>query len=493
MNNNATIDQSSSSAKAGRILRRRWQKAAGLNRWFQVIRIFDTASGAWLTDRDILWYVRACVRQKNFSSLKRACSLAAERSVRPQIKNAIARTMNLNGLSFESYEAIEPVIRSEQREPVAASVVHDATPALNECEPSSALQMISIEEIASSRRSSRNVAKRIRSTFSISGSEHVPQEIFNLFKTMDRQFQKIAHRPELTKVYEFSNVYTNRFGQVWDESGRLFKGSGHLGHPRLQSPSNIPHIKEAISLATGTKGFFHWYVERFPALVWSLRNGVPCLPILFGDHHATFQDESLALYFGAMPAITRVGEAIRVDRLFVCEGSIRQLAARNLNSFLYDPLVAAAQKKAANLVLADRIYISRKKALRRKIENESELEHHLAALGFAIICLEDFSVADQVNLFQNAKLVVAPHGAGLSHIVSARPGLKIFEIVTTDISWTLRIGQWSLRFLFARLSRMMGHNHHIWLQHVNPVSHHWRISMDQMLPELHRFAQPSNS
>ena len=75
MNNNAAIDQSSGSAKAGRILRRRWQKAAALNQWSQVITIFESVAGSILSDRDLLWYARACIRQKNHPSLQRACEI----------------------------------------------------------------------------------------------------------------------------------------------------------------------------------------------------------------------------------------------------------------------------------------------------------------------------------------------------------------------------------------------------------------------------------
>ena len=48
------------------------------------------------------------------------------------------------------------------------------------------------------------------------------------------------------------------------------------------------------------------------------------------------------------------------------------------------------------------------------------------------ICLTvrstEWSVSDQIHFFQNAELIVAPHGAGLSNIVFANPECRIIEI-----------------------------------------------------------------
>jgi capsular polysaccharide biosynthesis protein len=73
------------------------------------------------------------------------------------------------------------------------------------------------------------------------------------------------------------------------------------------------------------------------------------------------------------------------------------------------------------------IFISRQKALGRRILNEQEVIAALAPLGFVAYTLEEMSFQEQVRLFSQAKAVVAPHGAGLANMMFAH-NLKIIEL-----------------------------------------------------------------
>ncbi len=489
MNNNAAIDQSSGSAKAGRILRRRWQKAAALNQWSQVITIFESVAGSILSDRDLLWYARACIRQKNHPSLQRACELAFENNSRPHIVNAITHEMRINGVPFSKFGSVNEVIRAKQNDLAILRGPQENYSAAIDREQPPARKMLSIESRGSSPTNTRKIPREFSSAVFISGSQRVPQEIFGVFRKMDRDILRFVDHLETPEIYEFSNVFTNRFGQIWDYSGRVLKGPKYLAPPTLAGLTNTSRIKEAGLITSKTKGFFHWYVEKLPAMARLLQEVPSTLPIMFGDHNAHFQDDTIALYPNIQPEIMRIGDAVCVERLLVCEGSIRQLAQRRLNAVVYDPLVAEARRRTNDFSLGKNIYVSRRLASRRKMQNEPELEACLQSLGFAIVRLEEFSVAQQISLFHNAELVVGPHGAGLSHLAAAQPGLKVFEIIPTDISWTLRLGQWSLRFNYARLSRLLGHKHHIWLENSNPIQSQWSVSLNEMLPALQNFAQ----
>ena len=76
-----------------------------------------------------------------------------------------------------------------------------------------------------------------------------------------------------------------------------------------------------------------------------------------------------------------------------------------------------------------RIYISRADARFRRITNEPEVIHFLQEYGFNIIKLEYLSFLDQVSLFRDAKVVVAPHGAGITNIVFCSKETKVIEIM----------------------------------------------------------------
>jgi hypothetical protein len=63
-----------------------------------------------------------------------------------------------------------------------------------------------------------------------------------------------------------------------------------------------------------------------------------------------------------------------------------------------------------------RIYISRQKAADRRVENREELLNVLSQFGFKSFILEEMSFREQVGLFSEADMIIAPHGAGLTHL-----------------------------------------------------------------------------
>ena len=83
------------------------------------------------------------------------------------------------------------------------------------------------------------------------------------------------------------------------------------------------------------------------------------------------------------------------------------------------------------------IYISRKKASKRNVINEEELVTFLEGCGFQTVILESLSFLEQVALFSQAKVVIAPHGAGLTNVVFCNPGTKVVEIIPASIELVL--------------------------------------------------------
>lgn len=83
---------------------------------------------------------------------------------------------------------------------------------------------------------------------------------------------------------------------------------------------------------------------------------------------------------------------------------------------------------------SDKLYISRKYAETRHVENEEdELFDNLLERGFSLITPEKMSFARQVAMFQKAKYIIAPHGAGLVNQVWATDA-KVIELVTPKYS-----------------------------------------------------------
>ena len=73
-----------------------------------------------------------------------------------------------------------------------------------------------------------------------------------------------------------------------------------------------------------------------------------------------------------------------------------------------------------------KIFIGRRGG--RAISNQEEISSEIKKFGFETIYLEDLSVLDQIHLFNNAKTIIAPHGAALTNLIYQKNSAKVFEL-----------------------------------------------------------------
>ncbi|MFN3899944.1 MAG: glycosyltransferase family 61 protein [Alishewanella aestuarii] len=76
-----------------------------------------------------------------------------------------------------------------------------------------------------------------------------------------------------------------------------------------------------------------------------------------------------------------------------------------------------------------RLYIARLDASKRQLSNEAEIISLLQQHHFEIISCSAFNVAEQQQLFSEAAVVIAPHGAALTNLLWCAPGTRILEFV----------------------------------------------------------------
>jgi capsular polysaccharide biosynthesis protein len=71
--------------------------------------------------------------------------------------------------------------------------------------------------------------------------------------------------------------------------------------------------------------------------------------------------------------------------------------------------------------------------------NEDDVIAALTRMDFRSVQLESMPLKQQIGLFQNAEVIVAPHGAGLANLVYAQPGCKLIELHTDSyVNWCTR-------------------------------------------------------
>jgi len=191
---------------------------------------------------------------------------------------------------------------------------------------------------------------------------------------------------------------------------------------------------DVVLLAGQRSGYWHWWIDILPRL-WLLDDigRAATDPLMVPPLQPGFQRESLDL----------LGFSSRLERL--TPGLSR------FGSVTFTPGITAGGSKFPSRALADyagwlgtrlrggereeptspgtrRLFVSRSGASSRRVANEAELAPLLAEHEIEIVEPGRMPVRDQVALFSEARLVIGPHGAGLTNLLFTQPGTGVVEI-----------------------------------------------------------------
>ncbi|WP_440989450.1 glycosyltransferase family 61 protein [Haloarchaeobius baliensis] len=240
----------------------------------------------------------------------------------------------------------------------------------------------------------------------------------------------------LTLLPDGTVVMENSLG--W--SLRVLLGAGRAAkertRPTYRSGMADRRLDEAVSLVGAwTDNYYHWFVDYLSRLQTveryseeTDRRPTLIVPPEFGGWRAEAlsffgYDESDWVEFG--------GGRLHVDRLLV--PTLRrdvEETAPDVQDLTYTAApsalrwlgegglaAAAATDPDPSYDRPDRLYVSRENTPMRRVVNRNALEMVLDEYGVRVVKPEERSVTEQVRLFRDAEVVVAPHGAGLTNLV----------------------------------------------------------------------------
>ena len=97
-----------------------------------------------------------------------------------------------------------------------------------------------------------------------------------------------------------------------------------------------------------------------------------------------------------------------------------------------------------------KIYIDRSDSQysERKIINENEIKKFLIKKKFKILRLSEFSIIDQIGIFNSAKIIVGNHGAGFTNLVFCKKNTRVVEFMDVNTAK-----------LFKKISKDLGLNY----------------------------------
>lgn len=209
---------------------------------------------------------------------------------------------------------------------------------------------------------------------------------------------------------------------VSPDFGKPFERHWLLGRAKIPSPVRVRGTTAVVASAL-SKGYGHWLLDELPRLLSLQRDAADALIAHAAQPFATLALERRG-WAGALLEAKR-------DAHFQCDELVVPSLAGTVvwpaRSGLERVVAFAATLPKAESAFGERLYLSRAKAQRRNVVNEAELVAELARAGFANVRLEELSWPEQIAAFRRAKVIVAPHGAGLANLVFCAPGTRVVE------------------------------------------------------------------
>ncbi|WP_111670736.1 glycosyltransferase family 61 protein [Algoriphagus litoralis] len=170
--------------------------------------------------------------------------------------------------------------------------------------------------------------------------------------------------------------------------------------------------------------YFHWMTDCLPR-IWEGLDRDSNSPVILPESYRSldYVTQTLEL-LNTKVEFFKSRENLKVDTLI--------LTARTAEFPNFIPALAQkTREKLASIPKKSpwkKVYISRKLASKRKAHNELEVELILRKRGFDIVCAEQLSVKQQIELMAQTKLLVCLHGAALTNMLFLPKGAKVLEI-----------------------------------------------------------------
>lgn len=211
-----------------------------------------------------------------------------------------------------------------------------------------------------------------------------------------------------------------------DQSARFF-----INFLQDAQPQNLPG-RTFLGVVRGSNGYAHWLLETFPKLLALIEAGEDIDKIdqfVFLNASENFHKGTLK-ELGIGPERV-IATKIRQERIFNTEefSIVSDLRVNRVASVnVYDMICSFFGLPRDNRPGKRKLFISRSKAIRRRIINEDEVFAFLEPFGYELVRMEDFDVRQTARMMAEAKAIIAPHGAGLANIVFASPGTKVLEM-----------------------------------------------------------------
>lgn len=263
-------------------------------------------------------------------------------------------------------------------------------------------------------------------------------------------------------------------GITWNQDGRFqfrYTNSDMYHYFRMSGFAAFSPVTRHVELAyflprIGNRNYYHSLVDKLPALHGYKLLGLSC-PIV-----SSYELDDTERHFCEQLGINPDDIICDINgELIATRGIIPDVEGLRAPFFDY-----CRTRPVEKTRYGDKIYITRANSNERPLVNEVDVQKLMLTHGFGIVAMENYSLQEQMAIARNAKIIVSPHGAGLSNMVFSPKGTAIVELIPDRY----------MTPLFKQLAIDCNHRYSCLLGSVDSKSEHiestlsWRIDLQKL-------------
>lgn len=206
------------------------------------------------------------------------------------------------------------------------------------------------------------------------------------------------------------------------EVSRLAKSEAFKEVSFLLPKRKSGRYTSVLHLPWANQNNYHWFFDCLPRLYLVLETAHEPIRIIMRQDMAPYQLETLHFVVKDYPQaeVVYIGKH---EKWQVEEYVLPSFMANAQSGYLPRELADWLRQKVwrgygvQQSNRKKRLYISRANAKTRRVLNEQELLPVLERYGVEVVRAEELNYRQQVQLFYEAEVVIAPHGAGLTNLL----------------------------------------------------------------------------
>jgi len=281
-------------------------------------------------------------------------------------------------------------------------------------------------------------------------------------KATDQQENFVRHLVSITK----GRINLNPWSFITKEDKLLFKESSCYGpapedHWVFRS-IKLPKVHELAGktlFLSNRSNYWHLLADELCDLSLLTKSGIKLNQfdhIVFEKSHFNAGKELQEIFGLNQVNQVSLQEQLHIEceELYFFTGSFC-LSKGALSLVQYKIKSSLEQSSSKSGKSSKRIVVSRGSSTTRRWLNENECISSLDSHGFKLIDPSKLSLAQQVDAFSNADIILGPHGAGLTNIMFCNPGTKVIEVRAQEQG-----GEYSSASCYEELSVILGIEHH---------------------------------